>query len=148
MLFAIAVIVAPHASAAVPTLATGTLTRQSSAFLAPPETADGNTFLQLQNAWTMTGTFEGILVSNPAVIIHPDGVVTFDEIATFTGAVAASSGTFVWRSAGTSTTSGLVGHLSILSGTGDLANLRGEGTFELHGPTGTYSIYYLFAPPS
>lgn len=134
------------ASADVPTMGTGTLSRVARMLTAPPEMADGNTFLRIQNTWDMKGAFEGTLVSNPFAIVHPDGLVTFTEMATFTGAVEGKSGTFVWRSAGTGDGVNFVGHLSILSGTDDLANLRGEGTFELDGPVGTYSIFYHFDP--
>lgn len=127
-------------------MGTGTLSRVARTLTALPETADGNTFLRIQNTWDMTGALEGALVSNPFAIVHPDGLVTFTEMATFTGAVGGKSGTFVWRSAGTGDGVNFVGYLSILSGTDDLASLRGEGTFELHGAVGTYTISYHFEP--
>ncbi len=60
--------------------------------------------------------------------IHPDGWMNFQELITFTGTVSSvGEGTILMRAVGTISPSGTVqGNLAILSGTGDLENLRGD----------------------
>ncbi len=111
--------------------------------------AGGNTIISQTGTTTVTGTFEGTMESNVKVVIHPNGKTNTWVIGVFSGSVDGLSCTLVMRFAatGNAVTGEMEGNWVILSGTGDLANLRGQGTVEgVGGVGGTYSGQILFAP--
>ena len=118
-----------------------------SALAGPPEKAEGlwqyqpfilevkeagcNTFLTTFENGLWTGTFEGTSTEDGKVVIHCNGAWSFNAIVSFEGSVAGKSGTMTMSVVGTRP-DGLAdweGKSVILNGTGDLANLRGQGTW-------------------
>jgi hypothetical protein len=101
--------------------------------------------------WEVHGGLEGMLVFDFIIVVDITTVkFTIDGVGTFTGEVEGRSGSYVYSTVGsgqfTSPTgeSGTVtGENTIISGTGELANLRGslhsEFKFDKNGVTGTYS---------
>jgi hypothetical protein len=96
------------------------------------------------------GTMEGVLVFDYiGVIDTTTGKLTIDGLGTFTGTVNGKSGSYFCSTAssGQITIPGeageTTGEQTIISGTGELANLRGslhgENSFDKTGMTGTYS---------
>jgi len=94
--------------------------------------AGGNTFRYGEEEGTWTGTFDGTSEDYFEVIMHPSGFVTCQGQINFDGTVNGKSGTMVILFVGKKNLeTGLwSGKWVILSGTGDLANLRGKGTWE------------------
>ena len=94
--------------------------------------ADGNTFLTTTEEGIWTGTFVGTSREEGQVVIHRsgfwsfNGLVFFDEVT-----VDDKSGTLVMSAVGkrADVFTDWQGKWVILSGTGDLANLRGQGTW-------------------
>ena len=138
----------PAAQAAAPTPASG-----SFAPLAPPtnvvvESAGPNLIVTWTSTNVLSGTFSGTLVEEQRFVVSADGSFTGTEVSTFTGTVngVAGTDTSVGVFAGDDTS--FHGHFVILSGTGDLANLHGQGTTEGSSATGagTYSGQVLFSP--
>ncbi len=111
--------------------------------------AGGNTIISQTGTTTITGTFEGTMESEVTVVIHPNGKTNTRVTGMFNGSVDGSSGTLVMRFAalGDAVTGEMEGNWVILSGTGDLVNLRGQGTVEgIGGVGGTYWGQIIFAP--
>ena len=131
------------AGAAPPVSGSGTFT-VSSALIAPTRQADGNTFLDLRVTTLYSGTLQGTGVGEETVIVHPDGALDGSTFEAFTGTIGGAAGTAVLRVEGTGdvTTGALRGRFTILDGTGGLANVHGEGTFQAVGDSGTYSVMY------
>ncbi len=134
-----------------------------SALAGPPEKAEGlwryqpflvgarqagcNTFLTTIENGQWTGTFEGTSTEDAKVVIHCNGAWSFNAIVSFEGSVAGKSGTMTMSVVGTRPDglSDWQGKSVILSGTGELANLRGQGTWwgPGAGAPGTWGdIYY------
>jgi hypothetical protein len=95
-----------------------------------------------------SGTFEGSETEVGVLVFYCNGSGSFKGFLTFTGTVDGSRwGTLEMRIVGTSSDlSWWEGTWVILGGTGDLATLRGQGTWE--GPAGslTYDGNYHFEP--
>jgi hypothetical protein len=93
--------------------------------------AGGNTILVVTFADTYTGSFAGSASGIASVVIH-QGNLNVHHIDTFTGTVDGKSGTMVisFKGQGEGVGLPLKGNWVILSGTGDLAAIHGEGTFE------------------
>jgi len=93
--------------------------------------AGGNTFMRVQEKGTWTGTFEGRARARFEVIVHPAGFVTLQGQINFEGTVDGKEGTLVIKFVGKKTGEPLLWHGTwvILSGTGDLAYLHGQGTW-------------------
>ena len=93
--------------------------------------AGGNTFISATEHDTLTGTFTGTGVGPFTMTEHPDGYYTGSGRTTFTVTVQEKSGTCVIRWVG-NTENQPEGDWwfkwVIISGTGELANLRGQGT--------------------
>jgi hypothetical protein len=100
----------------------------------------GNVFLGLHNTWTFEGDLAGTFETDVSLVFHPDGGATFHEHGTFTGTVGGASGTFELRPTGTGSGTDFSGSFTVLSGTGDLEDLNGHGTFEADLSTGTGSL--------
>ena len=121
--------------------------------LGPPEvlssqTVGGTTFITQRTQYRLTGTFTGTAVFEEHLIILPTGAVVAWSEGTFTGTVAGRSGTVRVLTASTGDTTALRGQFVVHSGTGGLANLYGQGTFEASPQTGTgtYRAVLQFVP--
>ncbi len=134
------------------------------AYAGPPENANGlwqytptilavrergcNTFLTTSEEGIWTGTFTGNSTEDGKVVIHCSGMWSFDAIVSFHDVtVAGKSGTLEMTVVGgrPDASSNWTGRWVILSGTGDLASLRGQGTWwgpGAHGPGTWGDIYY------
>lgn len=147
---AVAVFAVP-ASATPLTAASGTFTDVPAG---PPEIrqADGNTFIKQAVTQTLTGTFTGTAAQRSMTLVHATGAANFHGTETCTCVVQGRSGTLLFGFEGTGEPDGtFVGHFVILSGTGELRNLRGQGSIMGPGPgsvSGTYSGEIHFGPNS
>ncbi len=123
------------------------------ALLGPPEvlssqTVGGTTFITQRSRYRLTGTFTGTTVAEERVILLPTGDQILVGQHTFTGTVAGRSGTARFVTVARGDATAFQGQFTILSGTGGLANLRGQGTFEGSAQTftGTYAGTLFFGP--
>ena len=109
--------------------------------------AGGNTFLTTFEEGLWTGTFQGVSTEDGRVVIHRSGAWSFNAIVSFDGEVDGKSGTLT-MSVGGDRPFGVTdweGRWVILSGTGELATLRGQGTWwgpGSPGPGELGDIYY------
>ena len=91
------------------------------------------------------GDVTGSYTVEETSIVHPDNTANFYGTSTCTCTVDGKSGTLIYSYTGTSTANGSFqgqdfdGH-----GTGDLAKLHGQGTFQGQGLHGTYSSELYF----
>ena len=108
--------------------------------------AGGTTFITTYDYGVLTGTFEGESTEVGTVVIHSNGKASFNALLTFTGEVNGKSGTFKMSVVGRAILGeDWTGQWVILSGTGDLSNLRGEGTWYGPGAGGSFkwgTLYY------
>lgn len=97
---------------------------------------------------TLTGTFTGTSVLEGSCVQRASGQAVCHAVEAFTETVAGRSGSVLSQDVAFSnaTTATIQGHSVIVSGTGDLANLHGHGTFEGQGGSGTYDVLLIFAP--
>ena len=111
--------------------------------------ADGNTIVILIETESLAGDLTGTMVAEVREMIHASGRVEGQALSTITGSAMGKSGTVVLRYVMTGTYGGTFsGQWVILSGTGDLANLHGQGTVtaDTSAGTGTYSGQIHFEP--
>ena len=111
--------------------------------------ADGNTIVTAAEVQTLTGALSGNRMATGIEIFHPDGTFTAHDSGTFTGTVEGRTGsiTISGASSGTGTTGS--GQIVGDRGTGGLAGLHLQGTFQpvITSATtaeGTYSIQFHF----
>ena len=106
-----------------------------------PKEAGCNTFLPTYDDAVWTGTFEGEAIDNGTVVIHCNGKVSYDGTSSFVGEVNGESGTLEMSSVGKCCDENghWKGQWVILSGTGGLATLRGQGTWFGPGAGGLYN---------
>jgi hypothetical protein len=107
---------------------------------------DGITLFDFTETDTLTGTFEGSSVIHGSCIVRATGAGTCLARETFTGKVAGKTGTVEFQDFITLEPSGAAhGRFVIVGGTGELANLRGSGSFEgTPEGTGTYTGQIVF----
>ena len=103
------------------------------------QTVGPNTIITLsETICSHDGTFEGGGVATERDVIHPNGTVTGQATGVFSGTVNGRSGTCVFSLEVSITRNGDVTHWVVDQGTGDLAGLHGQGTFQgdaiEHGP--------------
>lgn len=91
--------------------------------------ADGNTFIYATEDEVWSGGFEGTSKAVFRAEIFSSGFWDVWLRSSFTGKVLDKSGTMVIQLVGKRESGIWHGQWVILSGTGDLANLRGEGTW-------------------
>jgi len=126
-------------------------------FLAPPvpsdfRAADGNAFVTLSfPAGVLTGDITGTFTEQLHIVTHPDGSQNVKGNATCTCAVAGRTGTLGFDNiAGTTNPSGVSEAHFVLSGSGGLADLHGQGTAIVsptpQGLVGVYTAQYSFDP--
>ncbi len=138
------------AAAIPPTPATGTVTVVGFTFT-DVRNAKDNTIIDFTQNTNSIGTFAGTTEDVGTIILQPSGDFNFKIRSTFTGTVDGKSGTLVFEVVGKGE-GGIPGgtvrsHFVILSGTGDLANLHGQGNLEgTSGVNATYSGQIHFDP--
>jgi hypothetical protein len=100
-------------------------------------TVGQNTFITLEITVCFHGTFEGTWVGTERDRFHADGTGTVHASGVFSGTVNGRSGTMVFSLQVSVTRNGDVTNWVVDQGTGDLAGLHGQGTFQNdieHGP--------------
>ena len=100
-------------------------------------TAGRNTIITLEITVCFHGTFEGTWVGTERDRFHADGTGTVQGSGVFSGTVNGRSGTMVFSYQVSATRNGDVTHWVVDQGTGGLAGLSGQGTFQNdieHGP--------------
>ena len=147
---ALSIVAVPAAQAGPPTSGSGTFTLLSSV-VTNVSTVGPNTILKTTDTYALTGSFSGTQVCDSVTGINSTGGSVFKSTCAFTGSVDGHAGGTTSLDVGTGAADGsFQGHVAVLSGTGDLANLRSQGTFEgVSTPTtanGTYSVKNHFAP--
>jgi hypothetical protein len=110
--------------------------------------ADGNNIVTQIQKFNDTGVLTGTETDTITYTFHPDGTFNLRADVAFTGTVAGRTGALSQRFQGTGDPVSFQGHLETLSGTGALANLHGQGTFQGSSTTGvgTYVFHYHFNP--
>ena len=108
--------------------------------------ADGNTFLEVTASETISGSITGAATVQFSQVVHADGSVNTNGRITCVCTVDGRTGTVVFRFEGTGSSTNLDGQFGVLSGTGGLADLRGQGTFHAVGLAGTYTFSWHFDP--
>ena len=101
-------------------------------FLQITNQADDNTFIYGKDRSIWSGAFEGISHDNFIQTSYPSGLITLKGQIDFNGEMKGKYGTLVILfliKAEFHRALHISGQWSILSGMGDLANLRGEGSF-------------------
>jgi uncharacterized protein DUF3224 len=138
----------------LPAAHASTLSSGSGSFTATGEVisirqADGNTIVTATEVQTLTGVLTGTRMASGIMIFHPDGTFTAHDTGTFTGAVDGRSGSITISGASSGT--GNIGSGQIVGdrGTGGLAGLHLQGTFQpvITSATtadGTYSVQFHF----
>lgn len=111
--------------------------------------ASGNTIIKDVTNQVVNGDIAGSAIFERTFILHSSGKYNIQGIDTITASVGGRSGTITLRIAGTGDLiAGTVqGKWTILSGTGELANLHGQGTLTgMSNVAGTYSGQIHFDP--
>jgi hypothetical protein len=136
--------------ASTPVVGTGTITVTPGSFqVTSAHQADGNTIITYTDAGFFSGAISGAYTETGTVITHADGSqnIRGDDACTCTvlGRTGAYEDSF-WAtgSAATGFASGSV----VVSGSGGLAGLHGEGTFQGTFALTTYSAKLHFDPSS
>jgi hypothetical protein len=109
------------------------------------KTAGDNTFMLNHNVWSVDGSLQGELVSEPRVIIHATGEVLVIEWAVFTGTWDDLEGTLTLRDIGAMVSPGHF-HIdaTVTRGSGDLAGVYGWGSVDVDMTTPVPSATYSF----
>jgi hypothetical protein len=102
--------------------------------------ADGNTIVTQIQKFNDTGILSGTETDTVTFTFHADGTFTVRADVAFTGTVAGRPGTLTQRFQGTGSPVSFQGQLETLGGTGDLANLHREGTFQGSPTTGVGDV--------
>jgi hypothetical protein len=91
----------------------------------------GNTFMETYEDGWWEGSFDGTSVDHGKVVIHRSDLWTFNALVYFEGEVNGASGTLVLSVNGSRPTSDAEweGRWVILSGTGELETLHGQGNW-------------------
>lgn len=106
-------------------------------------TADGNTFLDIRFAGTLTGTFSGTFTETATEVIHPDGTATAHGFGTFTGqAGSCGTGSFGFEVAARGTVALLMGRFGSIDQSRATVTIHTEDTFLTPGPGGPGTFVY------
>ena len=98
-----------------------------------------NTFMKTYDEGIWTGTFDGESTEIGMVVVHPSGKTSFNGTLTFDGEVDGKTGKFTMSVVGQCCDEqGWKGQWVILSGTDELAKLRGQGTWYGWGAGGPF----------
>jgi hypothetical protein len=104
-----------------------------------------NKISRITEQWISYGDITGSFTVEETSILHPDKTATSSGRSTCTCTVAGKSGTLKWSFTDTGTADGSYqGQFFDFHGTGDLAKLHGQGTFQGQGSHATYSTELYF----
>lgn len=111
--------------------------------------ADGNTIVTATEVQTLTGVLTGTRVASGTMTFHPDGTFTAHDTGTFTGTIGGRTGSITISGASTGTGNTGTGQIVGDQGTGGLAGLHLQGTFQpvvtsATTAEGTYAIQFHF----
>ncbi len=97
-------------------------------------------------AYTYQGDIEGESTLDYLMVYRPDGSGSFVGLERISGRVAGRAGSFVLQHTGTFDKTDVHGAFFVVSrsGTGELANLRGEGEMNLSGHAERYPMTFDF----
>lgn len=149
---AVALVAVQPAAASTPTSVAGTFVFTAAPVVSDFRTADGNTFVTVSlPAGLLTGDISGTFSEQLQIVTHADGSQNVKGNATCSCAVAGRAGTLVFDNiAGTANASGVSKAHYVLSGSGGLADLHGQGTAIVsptpQGLVGVYTAQYSFDP--
>jgi hypothetical protein len=147
-----ALVAAQPVSASTPVSVTGTFFFVAAPVPSDFRTADGNSFVTLSfTAGVLTGDITGTFTEQLQIVTHPDGSQNVKGNAWCACAVAGRKGTLVFDNiVGTTNASGISEAHYVLSGSGGLEDLHGQGTAVVsptpRGPLGVYTAQYSFDP--
>jgi hypothetical protein len=137
------------ASANASTFATGSGSFTTTGEVISVRQVSGNTIVTATEVQTLTGALSGTRMATGIEIFHPDGTFTANDSGTFTGTIGGRTGSITVS--GASTGVGNTGNGQIVGdrGTGGLAGLHLQGTFQpvitsANTANGTYSIQFHF----
>ena len=145
-----ALLVAQPALATTPSEGSGTFTFTTPIPSGPPRTADGNTFFSLTATETIHLAIEGIATVQFTQVVHASGESNVRGVITCAVcSIGGRSGMAVFRFEGNGAftpASPLAGQFVVLSASGGLSGLHGEGTFSSIDGGGTYTFSWHFDP--
>ena len=107
---------------------------------------DGSTKISsITEQWVIYGGIMGSFTVEETSVLHPDKTATSSGSSTCTCTIAGKSGTLMWSFTDMGTADGSYqGQFFDFQGTGDLAKLQGQGTFQGQGSHATYSTELYF----
>lgn len=107
---------------------------------------DGSTKISsITEQWVIYGGIMGSFTVEETSVLHPDKTATSSGSSTCTCTIAGKSGTLMWSFTVMDTADGSYqGQFFDFQGTGDLAKLQGQGTFQGQGSHATYSTELYF----
>jgi hypothetical protein len=104
-----------------------------------------NKISRITEQWEIDGDVMGSFTVEETAILHPDKTGTSSGAVTCICTVAGKSGTLMWSFTDTGTADGSYqGQFFDFHGTGDLAKLHGQGTFQGQGSQATYAMELYF----
>jgi hypothetical protein len=138
--------VSAWASAPAQAVATGTLLSHTQTLV---RSADGNLTFSAVDVVAFTGGITGTATDTYTFTSHPDGSITGHGTETCLACtIGGRTGgyTEVFSFTATANFASFAGHFTMLSATGGLDGLRGEGTFQGAGFSETILLNYHFQP--
>jgi len=131
------------------TLSTGSGSFTATGQVISIQRADSNTIVTATEVQTLTGVLTGTRVASGTMTFHPDGTFTAHDSGTFTGTIDGRTGSITISGASTGTGNTGTGQIVGDRGTGGLAGLHLQGTFQpvvtsATTAEGTYSIQFHF----
>jgi hypothetical protein len=136
------------ASSPIHATASGTLLSHTQT---PIRSADGNLTFSAVDIVTFSGGETGTATDTYTFTAHPDGSITGHGTETCSACtIGGRTGgyTEVFSFTATANFATFAGQFALVSGSGELAGLRGEGTFQGAGFTETINLNYHFEPTS
>jgi hypothetical protein len=139
---------AAWASTPIHTMASGTLLSHTQNLI---RSADGNLTFSAVDIVTFSGGITGTATDTYTFTVHPDGSITGHGVETCAACtIGGRTGGYTENFSFTATANfaTFAGEFAILSGSGGLSGLRGEGTFQGAGFSETIALNYHFEPPA
>jgi hypothetical protein len=135
------------ALATTPSEGSGTFT--FAATVTSSRTAGGNTFLTLTGTEAISGAIIGNATVEFTQVVHASGETNANGVITCACTLGGRSGTAVFRFEGSgagTAASPLAGQFVVVSASGGLSGLHGDGTFSSVDGGGTYTFRWHFDP--
>ena len=148
LVFALTMGFSSPARAATPLQGSGTITITSSSTLTLIKQAGRDTFYSHSFTEDWTGILAGACSATETIVFHPDGTKNGRGLITCAGTAAGQPGTFSIDFVAVIAADGSAQASFVVSGTGALANLSGQGAAQGSFTTGqlTYAVGLLFHP--